>query len=40
MPGGPEEGRVVPPETVSWDLPGILMPLNEAQESQTALTGH
>lgn len=43
MPGGHDGGRVVPPDTVAWDLPGIPMPTNEAQESSAgpaALEGH
>lgn len=33
MPGGHEGGRVVPPETVAWNLPGIPMPVDEGQLS-------
>lgn len=32
MPGGHDGGRVVPPETAAWDLPGIAMPIQEGQE--------
>lgn len=40
MPGGYDNGRLVPPETVAWELPGIAMPLTESNKPQAALGGN